>query len=621
MQNRTPRGLIVGTAGHVDHGKTSLIRALTGVDTDRLAEEKRRGISIDLGFAHLDLPTGVSISFIDVPGHERFIKNMLAGASGIQAVLLIVAADESVKPQTREHFDICRLLGLRHGFIVLTKCDLATAEQIQSARADVEALCKDSFLSGAPVVEVSSITGVGLDDVRKRLERLSTAVGEITGKGIARLPVDRSFSMKGFGTIVTGTLSGGRLRADETVYLHPAAKTLRIRGIQVHSQAVEQAEAGQRVAVNLAGIESAAIERGQVLTTSELVQPSARLSITLDWLPGYEPAGKREQVLLHLGAAEIVAEMKTLDGPADGRPALARLWLSTPVLAFPGDRFILRRPSPANTIAGGVVIEAFPPLRLNRLKALERLIRLRDATLQGRLQLLVTESKHGLLLRDLVAVTGTTLADLAAAVKNSSDLFLHAGSQRIVSHAWLKDRRAQLIAWLSNFHRQNPSKDGASIASARLGLNADLAAIVFESFPAIRIAGDSVSLAAHRAQFSDRDQTALQKIECAFRTGGFTPPAVSEVLKSAAQDQSQARSLLETLIKNSRLIRISEDLVFHADVIEHIRKSLAAHKGRRFSVPEFKDWIQTTRKFAIPLLEYLDQTHITKRDGDNRIVL
>jgi selenocysteine-specific elongation factor len=315
--------------------------------------------------------------------------------------------------------------------------------------------------------------------------------------------------------------------------------------------------------------------------------------------------------------------MKALDAPVDGRPELAQLWLSRPVLAFPGDRFILRRPSPANTIAGGVVIETFSPLRLKRSKALERLTCLRNATLEGRLQLLVNESKHGLLLRDLVTATGIPVPDLAAAVKNSPNFFLHAGSQRVISHAWLKDRRTKLIAWLSKFHQQNPSKGGASIASARLGLTAELAAIVFESFPTIRIVGDSVSLVAHRASFNDREQAALAKIEGAFRSGGFTPPALSEVLKLAAPEQaeSQMRSLLEILIKSNRLVRISADLVFHADVIAHIRNSLATHKGRRFSVPEFKEWMQISRKFAIPLLEYLDHAHVTKRDGDNRIVL
>jgi selenocysteine-specific elongation factor len=617
MVNRPQRGLIVGTAGHIDHGKTSLIRALTGIDTDRLAEEKRRGISIDLGFAHLNLPNGATISFIDVPGHERFIKNMLAGASGIQAVLLIVAADESVKPQTREHFDICRMLGLRHGFVVLTKCDVASPEQIRAARSDVEVLCKDSFLSNAPIVPVSALKGTGLDTVRTHLEELSLANERIKSDGIARLPIDRSFSMKGFGTVVTGTLAGGQLRASDTIFLHPGAKTLRIRGLQVHGRTVDQVDAGERTAVNLAGIESTAINRGDVLTTSNLVEPSRELAIAVDWLPGHQAAHGREQLLLHLGAAEIVAEMKTLDPAA----SLAWLWLATPVLAFPGDRFILRRPSPATTVAGGTIIEAFPRLRLKRSKTIERLSFLRDATLRGHVQMLVEESPRGLLLNALVRLCGSTLADLTAAVQSNPEVFLHTASQRVVSRRWVRDRQAEVIGWLSKFHAQNPSRNGAPIAAVRLGLSVDLAAIIFESLQGIRISGDTVALISHRAQFDERERAALEKIENSFRSGGFAPPAVSDVLKGAAQDQPKARSLLDVLIKSNKLVRVSEELVFHADVIAHIRSSLASHKGRRFSVPEFKEWTQISRKFAIPLLEYLDQARVTKRDGDNRIVL
>lgn len=618
MADRTARGLVVGTAGHIDHGKTSLVRALTGIDTDRLAEEKKRGISIDLGFAHLSLPDGLEVSFVDVPGHERFIKNMLAGAAGIEAVMLIVAADESVKPQTREHFQICRLLGIRDGFVVLTKCDLASPEQIAQAHKTVAALCEGSFLDGAPVIEASAVTGAGLEAIRQRLACLANAPRQVEN-GIARLPVDRSFSLKGFGTVVTGTLSGGNLRPGATVFLHPAAREIRVRSLQVHGASVAEACAGQRTAANLSNIESTEIQRGDVLTNSPVLETSARLAVEFEVLPGYELPTRRHPVLLHIGAAEILAKLKVLD--QTDRHCLGVLALLRRALVMPGDRFILRRPSPGETFGGGSVIDAFPRTRLKRSKNIERLRRLLHASLAERLELIVSESTSGATVRDLVRQTGQREAQIVQAIESSSALFLHSPSQRALAKAWLVDRRTKLVKWLAQFHAQNPSKPGAPVAAARLGLEPELAAIVFEGFPALRISGDTIALSAHRVQFNSAEVAALQRIESAFRAGGFAPPPMADVLKSAIPDPKKARALLETLIKSQRLVRVSEELVFHSEVVAHIRTSLAAHKGRRFSVPEFKEWTQISRKYAIPLLEYLDHERVTRRDGDTRVVL
>jgi selenocysteine-specific elongation factor len=614
-----PRGFVVGTAGHIDHGKTSLVRALTGIDTDRLAEEKRRGISIDLGFAYLTLPNGRTISFVDVPGHERFVKNMLAGAAGIQAVLLVVAADDSVKPQTREHFDICRLLGIRDGIIVLTKADLAGPERIRLTCEEVRTLCAGSFLDGAPILSVIAQTGQGLTELKAELSRLVQRIQRRDDDGLARLPIDRSFALRGFGTVVTGTLWSGTLRIGDAVQLHPSGRQPRIRGLQVHGRAVKTAVAGERTAVNLSGIESSEIRRGHVLTHSGALEMTKLMDVSVEWLAEFGPPRRREHMLLHIGTAEVFAAIKILH--AEGSQALARLWLSEPLLAIPGDRFVLRRPSPAHTIAGGFVIDPFPPTRLNRTKAITRLQSLMEADSAKRVQILVEESRTGRRLEDLVRLTGVTETHLKSIIVRNPMLASTQGAQRVLTKAWIERKRNELVTWLAAFHAKHPSAPGAPIAVARLGLDPQLATAVFDGFPAVRLQGDIVCLANHRVQFSSDEDRTLAKIEGAFREGGFQPPSPKDVLDDAVHDSKQARGMLETLIKSKTLIRISEDLVFHTEVITHIRKSLAAHKGRRFSVPEFKDWTQISRKYAIPLLEYLDRERVTKREGDLRIVL
>jgi selenocysteine-specific elongation factor len=586
--------LVIGTAGHIDHGKTSLVRALTGMDTDRLAEEKRRGISIDLGFAHLTLPGGERLSFVDVPGHERFIRNMLAGAAGIEAVLLVIAAGESVKPQTREHFDICRLLDIRHGLIVLTKSDLATPEQIERTINDVRHLTAGSFLANAPLVSVSSVTGVGLDGLKQQLAKIAAQTSRRDATGLARLPVDRSFALKGFGTVVTGTLWSGTLRVGDIVRIHPTKREARIRGLQRHGQAVETAVAGDRTAVNLAGIEHAEIRRGFTLTSLNALETTASMDVSLNWLS----ASTGAQFLLDLGTAELMVTLKPL------RDGFARLHLTEPILALPGDRFVLRRPSPPMTVAGGTVIDPFPPRRLNRAKTFERLSKLAAATHAQRVEILTEESSNGLSVAQMVRLTGSTL------IPQTANLILIHG-QHFVSKQWVEQRRQKLVEWLRAFHMKHPAAAGAPVSQARLGIDAALLGPVFENFDAVVLRGDLVSLAGHQPQVSDADAAALAQMELVYRQAAFQPPAPEEA----------ARRLLEKLVKSGKLIRVSNDLVFHAEVIAHIRASLAAHKGRRFTVADFKSWTNISRKYAIPLLEYLDHQRVTKRDGDFRVVL
>jgi selenocysteine-specific elongation factor len=623
MANGTMSGaaeVVVGTAGHIDHGKTALVRALTGIDTDRLLEEKRRGISIDIGFAHLSLPNGRSISFVDVPGHERFIKNMLAGAGGIQAVLLIVAADESVMPQTREHFDICRLLGIEHGLIVLTKADLATPEQMRIAQQDARALCEGSFLEGASIIPVSAVNGNGLEELKRGLSALAARIPARNLGGLARLPIDRSFALKGFGTVVTGTLWSGMLRTGDAVQLYPSSRRARIRGLQAHGESVDRVVAGQRTAVNLTGVDHSEIVRGFVLTHDSGLETTQRVDVLVDWINPAEIPAARRQFLLHIGTAEVPVIVKVLSHLAGSR-TLARIWLDRPVLALPRDRFVLRRPSPAQTVAGGLVVDAFPPPRLNRAKTVARLSSLLDADLAKRIKILIEESANGRRVSELVRLTGAPAAQIEASILADASLLLHRSSQRAVSQAWIDQKRRDAMAFLAGFHAKHPSLQGAPMSLARARMDAELAALVFDNAPAFRIQGDVVALRTHKAQFSAQETDALSKIERAFRQAGFQPPAPLEVLRSAGVDAKRARGLLEQLIKAQKLVRVSDTLIFHADVIGHVRKSLSAHKGRRFSVPEFKDWTQISRKYAIPLLEYLDHQHVTRRDGDARVVL
>jgi selenocysteine-specific elongation factor len=605
MSNSNMRGLVVGTAGHIDHGKTSLVRALTGIDTDRLPEEKTRGISIDLGFAHLTLPNGERISFVDVPGHERFIKNMLAGAGGIEAVLLVIAANESIKPQTREHFDICRLLGLERGLIAVTKIDLAAPEQLQSAISDIKRLCEHSFLAEAPVLPVSVVTGAGLAELKHQLGSLAHGQSQRGRSGIARLPIDRSFAVKGFGTVVTGTLWSGTLRAGETIEIHPTKRQARIRGLQVHGNQVEIATAGDRTAVNLAGADHSEIRRGCVLTPPQLLETTTTMDAAMDWLAGCEIPAKRQDFLLHIGTAEVLASVKMWK---EGLP-FARLDLSQPVLALPGDRFVLRRASPAHTVAGGRVVDPFPPKRLNRAKTIARLTLLAQADMERRIQLLVEEARNGLRLEDLARSTGWNSDALLPVIRD--DRALVAAGQFVLAKTWLAQRREKLVSWLRNYHAGHPATDGAPLTQARLGLDANLSHAVFENFPAVRVQGETIALAEHRPRVSDRESALLQEIERRFQQAGFQPPPL---------DGTQ-RAALETLIKAQKLVRVSPELVFHSEAIAGLRKLLVAHKGRRFSVPEFKSWTSISRKYAIPLLEYLDRQHVTRRDGDARVVL
>jgi selenocysteine-specific elongation factor len=607
------KNIIVGTAGHIDHGKSALARALTGIETDRLQEEKSRGISIDLGFAHLEVGD-VRFGFVDVPGHERFVKNMLAGATGIDIVLLVIAADESIKPQTREHFEICRLLGVRNGIVVLTKADLVDPDILELVKLEVADFVAGSFLEGAPILPVSNKTGAGLDALREALVLAVPGIPARDQSGPFRLPIDRAFSLRGFGAVVTGTLLSGVVRPEDEVELHPGGRLIRVRGLHVHNQPVAEAAAGQRTAVNLASIDTAELRRGQSLATPGLFEATSVLDCRLELLSSAPPLKHRAPVHFHAGTAEVDAEVRLLESLAPVKPgasAFVRLLLKEPLLLLPGDRFIVRMFSPVVTIGGGAVIDNHPPRRIKRSLAAHRLPALESASLEQRAVLLVSEAPDGIAVPHLTARTGAPYASAGDALVRIGGVVIAAASIR--AHA---DR---LRDALGAFHKQNPLLAGLPKASAPTPTHL-LDAVLTESKDVVSDA-DVIRLVTHRVALKADEDQALGKIESLFRGAGLAVPAVNEVLSQSGLDANRARNLLQILLRNATLVRVSADLIYHRDAISSLKQILAARRGQSFSVADFKEWTGISRKYAIPLLEFLDRDRTTRRAGDARQIL
>lgn len=630
MKNVEMKNIIIGSAGHIDHGKTALVRALTGIDTDRLKEEKQRGISIDLGFAHLQISQNVRLGFVDVPGHERFIKNMLAGVGGIDLVLFVIAADESIKPQTREHFDICRLLGIRNGIVVLTKSDLVDNDLIELVRLEVDDFVRGSFLENAPMVAVSSSTGAGLAELRAEIEKMAASVPEKDASQYFRLPIDRAFSMRGFGTVVTGTLVSGSVHLEQEVELHPARQRVRVRGIQVHGASVREATAGQRTALNIAGVEAAEVRRGMLLAEDGRFRATTQVDSVFELLASAKPLKHRAPVHFHAGTAEVEAEVRRLRGTESLQPGArdyVRFLLSEPLLLLPGDRFIVRMFSPVVTIGGGTVLDIAGPRR----GALERMRTLESGPLADRIALLASEARYGMGMPELVARTGL----LESEIHKAAGAQKAAGAAPVIAFEspqfWLLDPKwvaCQLEAiheTLKQFHRRNPLLGGLSKEELRSKQLAGAPPWLMDALLAraktLALDGETVRLASHQISLKQDEAVASAKIESAFQAAGLAVPSMNEVLGKSGVEANRARNILQLLLRDKRLVRVSDELVFHASAIRSLRELLAKKKGARFAVPEFKDWTGVSRKYAIPLLEFLDRERITRRDGDSRMVL
>jgi len=656
------KSVIVGTAGHIDHGKSALVLALTGTDPDRLKEEKARGITIDLGFAHC-VVDGLNVAFVDVPGHERFIKNMLAGVGGIDLVVLVVAADESVMPQTREHFDICRLLRVPAGIVAVTKTDLVDAETLELVRLEVRELVAGSFLEGAPVVPLSSKTGEGLDQFRVALVEAAARTQGRPVNGVARLPIDRVFSMKGFGTVVTGTLVSGRVGADDELLIAPGNRLVKVRGVQVHGVRQPQAVAGQRSAVNIAGVEVEEIERGQSLVTAGAFQSTRLADAVVELLPGAKPLKHGARVRFHQGTAEILGRVSiigqvqaaaTAPSPspratrlpvamlAPGSRAFARLRLERPAVLTRGDRYILRAYSPAITIAGGHVLDPKPPpTAIRTLAAVERCRRL-DFDPSGETDRVGAEVRAAAVMVDDAGVSGLPISALvsrAAIDPGALDaridaLVAGAHALRIVDvlvAPGVLDRvKKGVVAMLTEHHRDQPLSEGVPREEARERLIGRGHPAVFERAVAELVAAgtiaarDRLALVSHRVSLSPEEELARVALERAFRDAGLRPPDAQSLAPAIGVAPAVADRMVKLLQRQRVLVKVDE-LLFHEEALKQLKSDVTALKVQgadaRIDVATFKERFGITRKYAIPLLGYLDRERVTRRMGDTRIVL
>ena len=637
------RSIIVGTAGHIDHGKTSLVRALTGVDADRLPEEKRRGITIDLGFAELDLGDA-RIGFVDVPGHERFVKNMLAGAHGLDAVALVIAADEGVMPQTREHFDICRLLGVRFGLTVITKTDSVDEELLALVRAEAEELVAGSFLENAPIVAVSARTGSGLETLKESLRKVATAVPERSSETVARLPIDRAFTMRGFGPVVTGTLVAGEITEGDEMELLPAGVRVRVRGLQVHGRPVAKAVAGERTAVNLTGIEASEIERGMVLAALGRLRPTQIIDAQVEVLENAPRSLRsRARVRVHLGTTEALARVQVLEEAGEisaGASGFAQFRLESPVVAVPGERFIIRVYSPSHTIAGGGVLDpaATKHRGRDRTAAREYLSVLLKADRAERCALFI-ESAGALGLRraETAARTGWRDEVLAHAIEEAKKRGAVIEADGVsVGRAVFERLLRAAVEEVEAYHRREPLARGLARETLRERVFAHAAPEIFRAIlhqaeirGALISERDVVRAPWHGLTLSAGDAETHERLENVYRQAALEAPTVDEALARAGvlpTQRERGRKLLQLLIDAGELVRVQNDLFFHRAALDELigrLREYAARQGpqRLIDVATFKELAGVSRKYAIPLLEYLDRERVTRRAGDKRIIL
>jgi selenocysteine-specific elongation factor len=641
--------IVLGTAGHIDHGKTALVKALTGIDTDRLAEEKRRGITIELGFAHLPLPDGTVAGVVDVPGHERFVRAMAAGAGGIDLVVLVVAADEGVMPQTREHLDICRLLGVPRGLVAVTKSDLLPdlgAGWLSMLEAEIRDATRDTFLDGCRIVPCSARTGEGLDALREAIGALAAEVPERPADGPAFLPIDRAFSMKGFGTVVTGTLLSGSLAEGDRAALvppSPAVGELRVRSLQVHGQPTARALAGQRTAVNLPGVEAHVVSRGQALCRPGEIPASRLLDVELSLLAAApRPLRHRARLLLHVGTAQVEAAVGLLDRGeiAPGQGAFAQLRLEEPVAALPGQRFILRGfaaiEGRGRTVAGGRVLAiAARRRRRGRPEEIAQLSVLAGPDADARLEaVLATAGPAGLAADQLCGRSALPAKAVQAGLERlgarGAALLFDRDRRAWVSGAVARGLSERLQGALAAFHRQKPLAAGMGREELRGRLPPIVDPRLYQRLlsqlaekGSIAIEGDLVRAAGHRAASGQSGGAALKaRVLEVLRQGGLTPPGIAELPAAAGASAADVAAVLKLLAAEGAAVRVSPEIYFEAAAVSVLREKLVAwlRARKEISTQEFKELVGATRKHVIPLAEYFDREKVTLRVGEKRVL-
>jgi len=625
--------VIVGTAGHIDHGKSALVLALTGTDPDRLREEKERGITIDLGFAHTTEQDTV-LSFVDVPGHERFVRNMLAGVGGMDLVMLHVASDESVMPQTREHFEICRLLRVPAGLVVITKTDLADAGMLDVVRLEIQELVSDSFLEGAPVVAVSARTGEGIPALRRTLADLASTARRRTSDGPPRLPIDRVFSMKGFGTVVTGTLLSGRLTHDDELVLQPSGRVVKVRGLHVHGKSQGEAVAGQRVAVNLSGVDVADITRGETLTSTDAVTVTRHADVLIELLPTARQLKHGARVRFHQGTRELVGRIVLPDAThlEPGASACVRIYLDAPAALVRGDRFILRAYSPLATIAGGTILDPLPPRRGVRTAAgIARLQRLRQSEQDAVMAAIEDAGLCGLPLPQLSGRMGVASTQRRALVERLVHASLASDiGGTLVAASRLSAVEEAVVAAVTRYHAGHPLEDGMPREEARERLFARAPLPVFEHVLRVLtdrkriVARDRIALAGHNVALTHDEARARDAMVETLRAAKLMPPDPSMLATQIGVPLDVVTRIATLLVRRSELVRAG-DLLFHESAMKQLKSEIQSLKQsgvtNTIDVASFKDRYNITRKYAIPLLEYLDRERVTKRVGDARKIL
>ena len=628
--------IILGTAGHIDHGKTSLIKAMTGTDTDRLKEEKERGITIELGFAALDLPGGQHLGIVDVPGHEKFIKNMVAGVTGIDIVVMIIAADEGVMPQTREHMEICMLLGVRHGLVAMTKIDLVDEEWLELALEDIRDFSQGTFLENSPILPVSSVTGQGIPELITALDDIAGDIPPRPPSSLFRLPIDRVFTMKGFGTVITGTLVSGKVTVGDTIMVYPTGITSKVRGIQVHNQSAESAEAGMRTAINFQGLDKAAVQRGEVLSKPGDLIPSYMADLSFHYLASNKkPLKNRTLVRLHTGTNEVLGHLVLLEQEElpPGQTSMAQIRLDAPVAIVKDDRFVIRSYSPIRTIGGGQVLNPTP----------QKHKRLKPETISG-LQHLADDDPEAIIIYHIqqAGYNGVSYSHLKI-MANLGGKQLDTMLQQMLSRKTIlqtdKENRTYIhqttfttlqeksVEYLANYHRLNPLKAGMPKEELRskfprLSNSKLFNQVLNQMIKSSQIVQEenTVRLESHRVALGVDQADVREKILNAYQKGGLQPPYFREVVKTLNADPKRTKEVLMHLVEEGQIVKTKEDLYFHVKAVEKLKSRLVdfLKTHGEITTPQFKEMTGASRKYVIPLIEYFDSKNVTLRVGDSR---